>query len=461
METASVMSNRKTVFISKATPEDDEFVLWLAPKLEAAGYVVFADILALKPGDRWRKEVTAILQNNAIKMLLCCRDTTLAKDGVQEEIGIALDLVKELNDNRFLIPLRIEPYKKLFGIGELQYINFVGSWAHGLSNLLTALADDNVPQNKETSKINQNWEQYRKRLAISVEKVDEPLTSNWIRVLDVPENIFYYEPSGSINYGQMINACKISSFPATVHERGFFTFMTSDEVEDNFKDVGRFKLHSKHNFLEFVDKGAKSPRINSREASNLISSMLRQAWNNYCKNKNLFEYAYSNQLGFHVTKDQIQIGKRVSWGAKEKRRNSMLRNVAKGKVWQYGVSATVSFWPFLHFKLKSRVLFLELVNKEAGSVFDDPLKQHSLRRGVCSSWRNKAWHGRLMAFLKIVSDDKGEINLPLSLINKVRINAEPEIFMSPVTTALPDEMDDDAEEQDSTTLGNFMMEDEE
>ena len=39
---------RETIFISKATPEDDEFVLWLAPRLEAAGYKMFADILSLE-----------------------------------------------------------------------------------------------------------------------------------------------------------------------------------------------------------------------------------------------------------------------------------------------------------------------------------------------------------------------------------------------------------------------------
>ena len=35
-------------------------------------------------------------------MLLCCRDVTLNKNGVQEEIGIAEDLVKELKDPRFI-----------------------------------------------------------------------------------------------------------------------------------------------------------------------------------------------------------------------------------------------------------------------------------------------------------------------------------------------------------------------
>lgn len=57
-------SVRDTVFISKATPEDDEFVLWLAPRLEAAGYRVIADILTLEPGDRWRKEVTRMYMAN-------------------------------------------------------------------------------------------------------------------------------------------------------------------------------------------------------------------------------------------------------------------------------------------------------------------------------------------------------------------------------------------------------------
>lgn len=54
---------RSLLFISKATPQDDYFVLWLAPRLEAAGYEVFADIKSLQPGDRWRCEITSTLYN--------------------------------------------------------------------------------------------------------------------------------------------------------------------------------------------------------------------------------------------------------------------------------------------------------------------------------------------------------------------------------------------------------------
>jgi len=126
---------RSVLFISKATPDDDEFMPWLAPRLEAAGYTVFADILTLDAGDRWRNVLTDTLYTRAIKMLLCCSDATLAKEGVREEIGIALDLVKQLKDPRFIIPLRLAPFKKLFGIGELQHIDFVRGWADGLAKL--------------------------------------------------------------------------------------------------------------------------------------------------------------------------------------------------------------------------------------------------------------------------------------------------------------------------------------
>ena len=97
---------RSRIFISKATPGDDAFATWLAPRLEAQGYEVFADILDLSPGDGWRLKITRTLQDEAVKMLLCCSDETLAREGVLEEIEIAKDLSRSLNDPRFIVPLK-------------------------------------------------------------------------------------------------------------------------------------------------------------------------------------------------------------------------------------------------------------------------------------------------------------------------------------------------------------------
>ena len=62
--------------------------------------------------------------------------------------------MKELNDPRFIIPLRLEPFKKLFGIGELQWVDFLGSWANGLHDLLDTLEKQNVPRAADGAMIN-------------------------------------------------------------------------------------------------------------------------------------------------------------------------------------------------------------------------------------------------------------------------------------------------------------------
>src|SRR5262249_52053124 len=129
------------------------------------------------------------------------------------------------------------------------------------------------------------------------------------------------------------------------------------------------------------------------------------------------------------------------------------RNIAKGYVWQFGVSGLPAFWPFPHFKLKSRVLFAPVVGNGAGDPLDDPKKQHRLRRTVCKGWRNKQWHGRMPAFLGWLSSDAPFIALPLSETAHIRLEPSPMLFSSPVSTFLPDQLADEQEEEDDSTLG--------
>ncbi|HWA89805.1 MAG TPA: toll/interleukin-1 receptor domain-containing protein [Rhizomicrobium sp.] len=443
---------RDILFISKATPGDNEFVLWLAPRLEAEGYKVFADILSLEPGDRWRREITGTLQNRAIKMLLCCRDATLNAEGVQEEIGIASDLVKELPDPKFIIPLRIEKYKKLFGIGEFQYINFESGWAQGLDKLLDTLRRQKVVKSNNVT-INPNWEIFRRRGAIPLKQEPERLTSNWLRIAQAPDAIRFFEPSGAVNRDALERACGKVTFPVNQNHTGILTFAALEELDAAFLDVCRFKLTREYPLLEFIEKGAPELGLQGQDASNIAHSMFRQAWEAFCRKHNLYERKYSNALGFHVSVAQAAIGQKVPWGRQGDRRSSMLRNIAKGVVWQFGATALPAFWPFPHFKLKSRVLFAPPEGRDAGEPFDDYMKQHRLRRSVCKGWRNKQWHGRLMAYLEVLAGDGSYLRLPLSPSAFVGLEASPILFTSPVSTVLPNTLTDDDEEGDASTLG--------
>lgn len=453
-------ASRRVIFISKATPEDDEFVLWLGARLEAAGYQVFADILTLEPGDRWRKIVTGTLQSKAVKMLLCCRDASLAKNGVQEEIGIAEDLAKELGDPRFIIPLRLERFKKLFGIGELQYVDFLGGWASGLSKLLDTLDRQGVPRQTGAMAINPNWEAYRRRLAIEVQNEPEVLTSNWLPIIELPSQVRYYAPTGSLQHGALAHACREFRYPAEVWLRGFFSFAGQSDIEANFGTAGHFKEGSRLDVATFVAEGADSPSATPRQAKNVMSSLFRQAWEGFCRERSLVEYAYSKQLGFHIGENQVALGKRISWGVAGRQRSSVLRNIAGNRVWQYGASGHAQFWPLPHFKLKARVLFAELVGRKAGAVFDDVARQHRSRRTICKGWRNKQWHGRLMAYLQFLANGADELKLPLAPDTYLRVCAIPLTMTAPVSTPVVDAMPEDGEETDLSTLGRTGIDEE-
>jgi hypothetical protein len=444
---------RDILFISKATPGDDEFALWLAPKLEEAGYRVFADVLTLEPGERWRKSLTSTLYTRAGKMLLCCSDEALAREGVQEEIGIALDLAKTLPDAKFIIPLRLAPFKKLFGIGELQYIDFVRGWADGFGKLLDALKRQKVPRDLATVNINPHWEIYRRRGAIPLKDEPERLTSNWLRMTEAPDVVRYFEPSGAVDRSAVEAACRVSLYPAEPMQRGFVSFGTEEEINETFANTGKFVLKGEVPLFKFREEGLLERDIEGKDASKVVVSMFRQAWNTYCRERGLLEYQYSGSVGFHVSPDQAKLGQRIPWGKQGDRRSSMLRNVAKGHVWQFGVTALPAFWPFPHYKLKSRVLFAPSNAVDTGDPFTDAKKQHRLRRTICKGWRNKQWHGRLMAFIELLSGESSAIVLRLSPSAEIKLEAAPVLFSSPVSTPLPNAMADEDEEEDVSTLG--------
>ncbi|WP_398472230.1 toll/interleukin-1 receptor domain-containing protein [Tardiphaga sp.] len=444
--------NRDILFISKATPGNDEFALWLAPKLEAEGYAVYADIIRLDPGSRWRKELTTTLHVRAVKMLLCCEDATLAANGVQEEIAIAEDLAKALGDPNVIIPLRLKEFKKLFGIAGLQYIDFENRWAEGLSKLLKYLDKASVPRDTSAVRISQNWEQYRRRNAIPIKQEPEPLTSNWLRMMELPDVIRYFEPTGAVDQAAMFRACGRFKYHAERYLRGFFSFAEPHVVNESFESVAAFEVVHEINTLEFLRNGWPEKGLRPREATNFVQSISRKAWEATCQSLGLLSFAYSKNPGFHVSKDQVRIGQRIPWGTQGEKRSSMLRNRAKGHVWHYGVTALPAFWPFPHFKLKARVLFSEIAADEAGLVIEDKKKQHRLRRSVCKGWRNKQWHGRLRAFLELLCGESSAIILRVGEAQCIRVESLPVFFTSPVTTELPDEIDDGDEETDESTL---------
>jgi len=460
-ETPVTPPERDTVFILKSSPGDDEFALWLAPKLEAEGYRVFADVLTLEPGDRWRREINQALEHRAAKVLLVSRNATLDDPSVQDDIDIAIDVAQRRNDKRFILPLRLEAGRKVKGIGDTVAVDFVRGWGEGLMSLLDTLRRQKVPRRPDAVSINPNWELFRRRGAVPLIDQPERLTSNWLRVAEAPDTINYYEASGASDPDQLKRALARYPYPTAIQGRGFLSFAGQAEIDEAFEEIGRFRLKRSVPLLTFLDEGIPKLGIERQVASNLLMVMIKEAWFQFCKIRGLIEYSYSNSVGFHASPALAPTGTRIPWGKQGDRRSSMLRNIAKGHIWQYGVTALPATWPFWHLKLKARVLFAADNSTADGLAIDDPKKMHKLRRSICKGWRNKQWHGRMLAFLEILSGDSAYIRLRLSAEHDLVVDAAPILFTSPVSTMLPNITDADDEETDVSTLGRPESDDEE
>ena len=451
-------SKRAKLFLSKATPGDDAFALWLAPRLEAEGYAVFADILSLSPADGWRLKITDTLQDEAIKMLLCCSDETLKREGVIEEIEIAKDLVRSLKDDRFLVPLKMKRFKKIFGIGSLQYIDFERSWAEGLTQLLKFLDDEGVPKSK-TPNIQPTWADYQKRQAVEVSKEPEVLTSNWLRVIAVPDCVNLIKPKGSISKRISDAIASDAPFPLVPYADGFFTFAECIDFCDAFPEAGSFEKGASVGYEEFSSEGNTELGIAQADARRVLMNLFRQAWELHLRKCGFLQHAFSNGTASIVSEGKAKIKQRIKWGRQGQRRNSMLRNVSKGKVWEYGVSALPSLFPFPHYRLKGRVLFSEARGPKQGPVIDDHKTQHRLRRSVCSGWRNKAWHGRLMAFMELLAGESPYVSLPVGNGQFITLDGMPIQVTAPISARQRFVLGEDAEETDLTTIGGHFSED--
>lgn len=458
MVTESIIERTK-LFISKATPGDDAFTLWLATRLEAEGYEVFADILDLDAGDAWRRKITANLQKQSVKMLLCCSDETLQRDGVLEEIEIAKDLTRSLNDPNFIIPLKLKPFEKLFGIAGLQYIDFEQSWAEGLVKLLKSLERQNVPK-LVTPTIQSGWADYQRRMAIKLVAEPEVLTSNWLRIMNVPDELNFIAPKGMTSPGAMKKLSVEFPYPIVPFENGFITFAETADFEEHFGSMGTFERRGSVDFRAFSKDGWPEQDIEYFVSGRMISNLLRQAWEAHVKKQGFHPHDFANGTALIVSQGQIALNKRVPWGRQGDRRLSVLRNKSKGKIWEYGISAQPSLFPFPHFRLKGRVLFSEVDAKMRTKIIDDHRIQHKFRRSVCGSWRNRAWHGRLMAFMELLAGESPYVTLPVGMGHHILIDASPIQATSPVTARNTTLLGEDAEEVDDTTLGGRFVEDE-
>lgn len=435
---------RQALFISHATPEDNVFARWLGAKLSASGYEVWADVMHLQGGLDWQRELEHALRHRAIKVLVACSPVGFDKQGVRNEVEIACNVALDLNDPKFIIPLKLAPYEPPFRIAHVQHIDFTQGWAAGLAELLETLQDvHKIPH--RGSQPNNLWHTIQAQGGATVSKTPEPLISNWLQIGKLPDHVYYLEPPFGLPL-EKFNDRSNHQWPVVPVLNGLLSFARTDQDGLIARDLPA-KIVAKLLTAQFLEDGWPKLNLAAFEAQRTLSDLGNQAIERYFHRKQLsfMEMARSRAWWGNikaVPKGQI----RFTWPDWTGRRQIIGQSGKRAVHWHYGVSAQCRTDPFPHFRLSGRLIFSE----NGLDAITDAKRAHRLRRSFAKGWRNARWRDMLLAFLRWTFDGKAEVLLPVADEQNIVLALPPIALISPISAVPageepPDEDDPDAD----------------
>lgn len=133
-------SVNKKVFISYAR-KDHEIAEHLHEDLTEAGCEPWIDTVCLRPGEKWKSEITKAVRQSDYFLALLSKNSLSKRGYVQKELRLGLDVLLEIPEGEiFLIPVRLEecvPSHDL--LQELQWVDLFPSYEDGLKNIIEVI----------------------------------------------------------------------------------------------------------------------------------------------------------------------------------------------------------------------------------------------------------------------------------------------------------------------------------
>lgn len=443
---------RDKIFISHATPDDNDFTKWLALKLISLGYEVWCDILELDKGVDFWETIEKEIRDNAIKFLVVLSEKSNSREGVLNEVATAIKTKKSLNDNTFILPLTIDEKLAFDDINieliRLNAIDFKKSWATGLQDLIKALEKENVvknPPNPERS--NTLYEQIFLQNHSVIEK-EENYVSNWFPITEFPTELRFHL------FGKMVPDgfdTRTLTYPAIPYKGYLCTFAYEYDFMHHLPKTETY--NSSHtiriNTTSILDGSYNTDFISNGEAKRLIIQLTNKAFDLRLPSLNLNKYEMSNKVGFWFQKDQLN---------KNKYEKALLVGKQKDKNWHFGISASTKLYPLNVLSIASHIYFTE----DGSKIIASKSIQHSARRKQGKGWYNTDWREKILSFMKYLGNSEETFFLEVGSEEKIFISTKPLEFTSKVSYIIPEKntLDEEVELADMNKLDELEIEEE-
>lgn len=430
---------RNTVFIGHATPEDNEFTLWLQSKLQNEGYKCECDLSFLIGGeaDYW-KNLQDFLENNSAKYVLAISNVTFKKQGVLDEWEYCKSIERQYQLNDFIIPIKIDnsPYNARIGLNRRNIISFEDNWAIGLKRLIRKLKNDNVPKEQPNSLSMNDWYEnvYTNWSGIEKDETDT-FFSNWVTITNVPKKIYFYK----FHNEEQANAVLESNIVYSAYRHGniIVTFQKTLNYHITDKDFDIEPIETITKNTEDAFTWYESDDFpNYHDFRRLFVRLLNNCFERYLQDKELSKYALSNSSCYFFNYGDDNKKTKGKFLINEKSKNIGVAGKYFDDYWHYAISFKALLYPELCLSIKNHIVFTDVENKP----WQDSKKMHKARRDKGKNMRNKEWRDQLLAFLSLLSDNEnGEMIIPVAEDENIILSTTPQMFSAPFSYIEPND----------------------
>lgn len=423
-------SKKRLVFISHATPEDNEFALWLSTKLKLMGYEVWSDVTQLFGGEKWWEDIEQAVYEYTSKFVIVITKTSLSKPGVRREVEMALKAEKINGIKNFIIPIIIDDSEfsgQPYDFSERNIVSFSNGWSFGLANLRERLIRDGVVQGDVPT----NLGEYLAALIkpkLKVISADDLVVSNRLRLNSYPGKLNFYRVP--IEANKWSAAFSGLDYPWFEWGGMACSFASKDDFQSCMPSYVRISSAPGLCVSSVLDDAPRNHAAFLRgEVIKKINYLIADAWGRHMRTLGLHKYELSGGRVAWFFPDSKEFGGLNLYAdvfGEQKKKQVIGYSTKNGVFWHYAVEARPHFGRYPSVSLVPHVVF----TSDGSNALNDKKKMHRLRRGFCSNWWNDRWRGLLLAYLNMISMGGGKIDIPISGEDKISFNSRPEFIKS-------------------------------
>jgi hypothetical protein len=409
---------RDMIFISHASPEDNEFARWLALQLGKEGFPVWCDQTKLLGGEPFWEEIEDAIRNKTRRFVFVQSRNSNQKDGPLDELAVARTVGKQVGDTHFITAMRIDdlPFAEFnIRLHKLNSVDCAPNWLAGFKQLIKRLHEDGIEKDDRFSpdSVAVWWrENFGEEEGVS--EATDFYCSNRLPLIDLPPQVNIIKLEQPLPGDTDVTA---APFPISSNGRLLVSFAS-------FRDLLPFfeALHIGNDGTETVAtahfrENGLVPAIDSRIARNHLRFLLRQGFQRFAISRGLLEYQLTGTKRFYWFPKNLVENDRISFRAldglntwkaivgfkslKAKDGQIRLRN------WHFGIEGL----PHVGFECYLSVL-PHVAFSENDQLYESAKKQHACRRNQCRSWHNNDWRDRLLATLAFLSGANSELRIP-------------------------------------------------